>query len=100
MSFIRVIVNPPLVPEVGVVDVWINLCFWKGNQELLIVSFMLDLLRSDLKMALKKLPIFLSAVVFCLLQKYLWNDDFILCSMGRVVNKTGLILVLMDFRQE
>ena len=50
-------------------------------------------------MASKELLIFLSAVVFCLLKKYLWNDYFILGSMGRVVSKTGLILTLIDLRQ-
>lgn len=49
-------------------------------------------------MASKELPIFLSAVVFCLLKKYLWNDYFILGSMGRVVSKTGFILALIDLR--
>lgn len=49
-------------------------------------------------MVSKELPIFLSAVVFCLLKKYLWNDYFILGSMGRAVSMTGLILALIDFR--
>lgn len=49
-------------------------------------------------MASKELPIFLSALVFCLLKKYLWNDYFILGSMGRVVSKTGFILALIDLR--
>jgi hypothetical protein len=49
-------------------------------------------------MTLKELSIFWSAVVFCLLREYLWNNYFVLGSMGRVVSKTGLILALMDIR--
>lgn len=61
---------------------------------------MLELLRGDLIMVSKELPIFLSAVVFCLLKKYLWNDYFLLGSVGRVVSKTGLILALIDLSQK
>lgn len=49
-------------------------------------------------MILKELLIFWFVVVFCLFREYLWNNYFVLGSMGRVVSKIGLIFVFMDIR--